>query len=599
MEKRGPKDRAFELKEREVLRQVADKMQIAVLEFDLERRLLYANPVAWDLTGWDSSIIEAEQRAEDLIAPNQAALVVEALTRLTQGFGPVPMSLQAVRKDGVQMPIEVFADLVRSGDEYVGFVVYAIDMRHRTRIEEKLDAEEAAFRAIVEHSRDGMVIIDDAYRIVYVNDGLLRILGTTRGELLGIDFRETLHLESVDMVTDYYIRRQRGEKPPSSYRARLLRRDGTARVALITATTIVGSDGKTRTVAHIEDLTKTVESEQQLELSRERYRTLVETMEDGLGIDDENGILTYANKALVRMVGYDSPEELVGHPLGDILLGMSDEHLLKVIDKRKKGEKDAYEGQLVHKSGRLIPVVVSAVPLFDPDGKYVGSFGLVTDLTEVKRAEAEARFLLDLLLHDIGNQLQLIVAGAGMWHKESSFDVIEGSKEYILDGANRCIELIQKIRRAEEAKIEPLVPTDLVEVLKAEITLLERQFGIKPNVYGIPHKVMIFADSALSQLLWNLMENGVKHNPRETKQLWIDGHDVDGRFHLAIADNGPGLEGLKKERLFNSERRFGGVGLHLVSRLASKYDVKIKVEDRVKGYPDQGLKITLHFIKAQ
>ncbi|MHA2213484.1 MAG: sensor histidine kinase, partial [Candidatus Thorarchaeota archaeon] len=181
---------------------------------------------------------------------------------------------------------------------------------------------------------------------------------------------------------------------------------------------------------------------------------------------------------------------------------------------------------------------------------------------------------------------------------ESSFDVIEGSKEYILDGANRCIELIQKIRRAEEAKVEPLSPMDLVEVLKAEMTLLERQFGIKPNVKGIPRKVMIFADSALSQLIWNLMENGVKHNPRETKQIWITGHDSDGRFHLTIGDNGPGMEGPKKDRLFDSERRFGGVGLHLVSRLASKYNVKIKVEDRVKGSPDQGLQVTLHFIKA-
>jgi PAS domain S-box-containing protein len=598
MESRGPIDRAFDIKERKKLRQLSDKMQIAVLEFDLERKIIYANPAAWRMTGFDSSVIESGRRAEELIAPEQAALVAEALTRLAQGADPVPMSLRVVKKDGIQMPIEVFADLVCSGGKPVGFIVYAIDMRHRVRIEEKLDEEEAAFRLIVEHSRDGMVIVDDAFRIIYANDGFVDILGTTRSDVLGLDFRETLHPDSVEMVADYYVRRQRGEKPPSSYRAKLVRRDGAVRICLVSATTMVGSDGKTKTVANIEDLTKAIESEVQLELSRERYRTLVETMEDGLGIDDQDGLLTYANKALVNMLGYDSAEELLGRPLGDILHGMANEELEKTIERRKKGEKDAYEGQLVHKSGRLIPVVVSATPLFDPDGNYVGSFGLLTDLTEVKRAEGEARFLLDLLLHDIGNQLQLIVAGAGMWHNESSFDVIEGSKEYILDGANRCIELIQKIRRAEEAKVEPLVPIDLVEVLKAEMTLLERQFGIKPNVDGIPRKVMIFADSALSQLIWNLMENGVKHNPRDTKQIWIEGHDSDGRFHLSIADNGPGIEGLKKGQLFDSERRFGGVGLHLVSRLASKYDVKIKVEDRVKGYSDQGLKVTLHFIKA-
>jgi signal transduction histidine kinase len=165
-----------------------------------------------------------------------------------------------------------------------------------------------------------------------------------------------------------------------------------------------------------------------------------------------------------------------------------------------------------------------------------------------------------------------------------------------LDGAHRCIDLIHKVRSAEESKVEPLKPVDLVEVLVGEAHLLARQHGITPEIKNLPETLMVNADSALSQLVWNIMENAVKHNRNPKKRIWIDGRRSRGnKFKLAIADDGPGLSDAKKIQIFNPERRFGGVGLHLVRRLVKKYGAILEIKNRVRGRPGKGLKVIITF----
>jgi signal transduction histidine kinase len=253
----------------------------------------------------------------------------------------------------------------------------------------------------------------------------------------------------------------------------------------------------------------------------------------------------------------------------------------------------------VKKTGELLPAIVSAAPMPSPDGKFIGSFALFTDVSALKNAEAEVRFLLDLLLHDIGNQLQLIIAGADLWTKESSLDVIESAQAYIRDGAQRCMDLISKIRSTEESKVEPLHPVDLIEVVKGEAHLLSTQLGIQPEFRELPESMVVYADNALNHLIWNLLENAVKHNPKKKRRIWISGESKGDFFELSIADNGRGLSKSQKKELFNTGRRFGGVGLHLVRRLITKYGIQLNVEDRVKNHPEEGLKVVIAFRLAK
>ncbi|TFG94754.1 PAS domain S-box protein [Candidatus Thorarchaeota archaeon] len=586
------------LLERKQFREVADSMQIPVVEFDLEFSLVYANPPALSMLNLSDQVISNGVYAMDLVVPEQHALVQQALTLLHEDVEPTSLSLRVITGGGIAIPCQIYADRIRINGKIIGFVVYVVDLSRRATTEEKILSRKEILEFMVDYySFSGIIIVDENYRFEYVNDKLCDILGRRRSEVLGHDFREFLHPDSVEIVAERYIKRQQGEEVPSVYEYRILRKDGEIRDIRMNVGSIRGNDSKIRTVAQLLDITKEKIGARALEESEYRYRNLVETMDSGLSVDNGEGRMILVNDALCSMLGYDSSDDLIGEKITSILQGWTENNITQKVEDRKAGKKEHYEAQLLHKNGSIVPVVVSASPLLDQNDEYVGSMAVFADISELKKTEAEVHFLLDLLLHDVGNQLQLILAGGDFLEKDSPGDQIMRSKRYIMDGALRCLELIQKVRRAEESKSEPLAPRHLCTVAKAESELLFKQRGVRVDLSGLEDEVIVYADQALSQLIWNLLENAVIHNPKSEaeKIVSISGSTIGTIFLLSISDNGPGIVDEKKKELFNPSRRYGGVGLHLVRRLAEKYGSTPTVRDRVEGHPEEGLRIDIDF----
>jgi PAS domain S-box-containing protein len=584
--------------DRKPFRQVADTMHIPVVEFDEESILCYANPPALDLLKLKKETIDAGVTVHDLVASEQQDLVDQALKLLGNGEPPTSISLRVVCGDGVMVPTQAFTDRVVKNGKTVGFVIYALDLSRRVAAEEKIIAQKELLEFMVDYySFSGIIIVDEQYQFDYVNDKMCDILGRRRSEILGHDFREFLHPDSVDLVAERYRKRQKGETVPSVYEFQVIRKDGEVIDIRMNVGTIRSREGQLKTVAQLIDVTDEKRSAYALQESERRYRSLIETMDSGLGVDNADGLMVLANDALCRMMGCDDPETLIGIPITDILQGWTENQVHEKMEERKKGKIEHYEALLKHKSGSVVPVMVSASPLPGPDGEFLGSIAIFTDISDLKKTEAEVHFLLDLLLHDVGNQLQLILAGGDFLEKDSPPDQIMRSKRYVMDGALRCLELIQKVRKAEESKTEPLGPMNLGTVVQAETELLFKQRGVRVDIEEMPPSVMVLADQALSQLVWNLLENAVVHNPKEdAKKIVILKGAVSGKiFVLSISDNGPGITDDNKPNLFQPTRRYGGVGLHLVRRLAEKYGGTPDVKDRVKGKPDQGLEIVITF----
>ncbi|MHA2046651.1 MAG: PAS domain-containing protein, partial [Candidatus Thorarchaeota archaeon] len=326
----------------------------------------------------------------------------------------------------------------------------------------------------------GMAVIDDKFKLEYVNDKMCSLLGRRRSEILNYDFREFIHPEDKDMAADRYIKRQNGESVTPVYEIRIIQRDGSALSIRINVGTIDITDEKLAARALYD--------------SERRYRSLIETMDSGLAVDNTEGKIVLANEALCRMIGCDNAEQLIGVPITDILHGWTENKVFEKMEERKEGKIEHYEALLKHKSGSIIPIMISASPLYDPDGSFIGSIAIFTDVSDLKNVEAEVYFLLDLLLHDIGNQLQLVLAGGDFLEKDASPDQIMRSKRYVMDGALRCLELIQKVRKAEESKTDPLGPINIARVIRAESELLFKQRGVKVDIGNLPEKIIVLAD---------------------------------------------------------------------------------------------------------
>ncbi|HOU12095.1 MAG TPA: PAS domain S-box protein [Anaerolineae bacterium] len=148
----------------------------------------------------------------------------------------------------------------------IHFYRAAQDITERKQAEESLRESEEKFRSIVENALVGIFMVDDAYRFVYINDELCRILQHSREELAGMDFRQVLSDESRAFVANYYVRRQSGEQLPPRYELSVIRRDGQVRHAEMSVAVVRDAAGRSRTMGQLVDITERKQAEREREV---------------------------------------------------------------------------------------------------------------------------------------------------------------------------------------------------------------------------------------------------------------------------------------------------------------------------------------------
>jgi len=187
----------------------------------------------------------------------------------------------------------------------------------------------------------------------------------------------------------------------------------------------------------IRDNTHRKLTEKELEESRERYRMLVETMNEGLAAQDENYCLTYVNDKLCEMLGY-SRDEFLGNPLTDFFDPAQQKIWLDQMSKRRKGEGDHYELTWTRKDGGRIPTIVSAQPIFNNAGSFIGSFGVITDISkqkEVERVLKESEKELEQktnYLEELNSALKVLLKRREEDKRELEQNVVSNVKELVL-----------------------------------------------------------------------------------------------------------------------------------------------------------------------
>jgi len=124
----------------------------------------------------------------------------------------------------------------------------------------------------------------------------------------------------------------------------------------------------------------------QIKQSEERYQTLVESLNEGIGRVDENEIFTLVNQAAADMFGY-SKDEMIGKNLRELVSPESYDQIIQQTAKRKEGASSKYELKIEREEGIHRLIAVSATPMNSEKGAFLGTFGIFHDITERKRAE--------------------------------------------------------------------------------------------------------------------------------------------------------------------------------------------------------------------
>ncbi len=178
-----------------------------------------------------------------------------------------------------------------------------------------------------------------------------------------------------------------------------------------------------------------------------RYRLLVQHMTDGLGVRDENGIITYSNPRICEMLGY-SPDEFSGRKITEFVDRKNRTQLNKQLAKRKTGRVGTYELDFIKKDGSRVSTLISPQTLYDTKGRFKGSLAFITSITERKPLEATGRQEKKLLECDNAS-LKLLLKN----QEKSRKDFYKAIRQDLDESVIPYLEEIKKCRIDKKGKI--------------------------------------------------------------------------------------------------------------------------------------------------
>ena len=278
----------------------------------------------------------------------------------------------------------------------IGFEGIARDISERKQAEEALRESEERYRSILEQMYDGYYEVDLAGKYTFVNDASCRNLGYSREELIGNSFQIALSENEAKAVFQAYHNVYLSGEPNKGFIFEVLRKDGTVGFAESSITLLKNNRGELvgfRSVGR--DITERKQAEEALRSAEEKYRSLVENINDIFYMLDNQGNITFISPAVERLTKYKI-SELMGKPVFPLVHPDDLPGLLESFNQLVSGQLVPWEFRLLDKDGRVIFVRTSRQLLYK-DGKVVGVTAVMTDLTERKQMEQK---LEEMATHD-------------------------------------------------------------------------------------------------------------------------------------------------------------------------------------------------------
>jgi PAS domain S-box-containing protein len=136
------------------------------------------------------------------------------------------------------------------------------------------------------------------------------------------------------------------------------------------------------------DVTERKHVEEALRQSEEKYRTIVETAQEGIWLIGPDDQTAYVNERMAELLGYSVPE-MLGRNLLEFMDDDERSRAARYLAARRQGVREVHEVRRLRKDGATLWCLVSANPLYDVAGRYIGALGMYTDITQRKKVEEE------------------------------------------------------------------------------------------------------------------------------------------------------------------------------------------------------------------
>ena len=371
---------------------LAKTLPEGILITDRQGMLTYVNPALEQMFGIPSTASLGTDFRK-YIAVQSVRLAEEAFLGCAQGKIAREVELQAVHGDHHVFPIEIVASPIFKAGEFQGVESVVRDISARTQAQEALRRSERQFRSTFENAAIGIAYVGLDGKITQVNSRFCEISGYSAQEILGKT------CEGITLTEDWEVEREslrrllEGEVPHYSIEKRYLRPDGSPVWVHLTRSIQRGEAGHPDGfIILVEDISDRKRAEEALRASEHRYRRLFEANLAGVYLTKLDGTILDFNEAMMRMLGYDTREEVFAHRSTDFYADPEFRKKLIYLLQRD-GIVPAEEAVLQRKDGSVLHALGHAVLLRNEQTGESYIQGVAIDITERKQAEEALREL--------------------------------------------------------------------------------------------------------------------------------------------------------------------------------------------------------------
>ena len=486
------------------------------------------------------------------------------------------------------------------------------------RVREVLRESEKKYRAILQSIEELYYEVDLDGNLTVSNNSMTAILGYTKDELIGMNNRKYMDEETAQKVYQTFNQVYRTGIPTNAFDWELIRKDGTRRI-LETSVSLM-SDSKGRPIGFYgigRDITERKKAEAVLRESEEKYRTTLQSIEEGYYEADLAGNLTFFNNALVRFSGY-SKEELMGMNNRRLMTEEAAKKMFQVSNQvYRTGEPaNPFDWEMIRKDGTKRFIETSVSPIQDSKGQPIGFRGIARDVTDRKQIEEQAKIhqqqlmqagkmvalgtLVSSVAHEINNPNNFIMLNTPLlseaWkgampildeYYQKNGDFVMGGMKYtemgdnipilfsgILDGAKRIKQIVEDLKdfvRRDASDIKQSV--DINAVLRSAISLLSNTIMKSTNHFSVAYGKNLPALKGnfqrFEQVMINLVQNACQALPDNRKGIFVSTfYDEKRRSILVnVKDEGTGIPSERLSHItdpfYTTKSDSGGLGLGL------------------------------------
>ena len=526
------------------------------------------------------------------------------------------------------------APVVGKDGKYYGRIWTFRDITERKRAEEALRESEERFSGAFEFAPIGVALVAPDGRWLMVNRALCELVGYSEAELLTRTFQDITHPEDLKTDLEYVRQMISGEIRSYQMEKRYVHARGHLVTVLLNVSLVRDSQGQPRYfISQIQDITSRKQAENAQRESNEKFHQLANNITDAFWI----------RSADMREVHYISPafEQIWGrsveslyanpHQWPDFILPEDRERVLGAFAKFAEDLPNLnLEYRIVRPGGEIRWVSLRASQVRDAAGKVIRLTGIVTDITERKRVEAQ--LFQSQKMETVGK-----LAGGIAHEFNSILTAIIGQSELILrdlPAGHRLAQSAAGIRQAAEraatltrqllaySRKTFLRPEslDLNQVITGMEDTIRHLVGRTVDMRIVPaaglHAVNVDAGQ-IEQVIVNLVMNAADAMPNggkltlETANVTFDAEGVNrypelkpGNYALlAITDTGTGMSDKTKEHVFEPFFTTKDVGEGTGLGLSTCYGIIRQSGGQISVYSELGrgtaFKIYLPRVESQ